>query len=597
MRPQKPGEPAEVIRAKGCPGGGKTHWIFETLAEHVEDGADYDDVYVLTFTNAARAETEERLCDLFDADAMSSADQRRVKRRAKTVHGAACSAAYNAGVINDVGDQVIDESTDAEIYQQFCDRHGLTYARRERNPLKIVQQGREVTHSGNQLFGIYQWLQLTRRSHSVQNMMKAPLQRPTYPDRTKKLLDAWDTFKRDGEANGRGARLFEHADYVDAVIDGYHTPGARLLFIDEFQDLSPQEYLLIKRWRDSGEVDQIYIAGDAAQSIYSFRAAEPYYFKNTPVEREVDLTVSRRCPASIASVAAGVLLDGPGNDDADDGPHIRARLLGGSATRERIETPDELAEHVIDTAGRDEHAPNSDGHSVFLLARTNRQVGKIARALDEAGIPYGVIGNDYADQPWTAPLPALYKALRAIGRGQDIKHSPPLVRETLLDYHAGAPDTAALAEQSVGDVISRLTTAPDKEGKYPLTDRERDRLRHAIAGGVTGDPGRYSERVRIGTIHAAKGLEAPSVYLFDAYSARVKDAYYNDPETAAEEHRLFYVGATRASETLIVATGYENMGTSVFPGFERGLPRDSRVRDAVQDDETDEEGGDKEVVA
>ena len=576
-------EPADVIRAKGCPGGGKTYWIFSELAELVDDGVEYDDVYVLTFTNAGRAETEERLVEMFDAEAMSSENRRRVKRRAKTVHGAACSAAVAAGVIDDVEEQVIDPDSGTEAYQRFCDQQGLTYARRERDPLKIARSGGSVDHSGNRLFGVYNWLKLTRRPYS--QLMKAPFARPAGPQRTKELLEAWDAFKRDGNANGYGHRLFEHADYVDEAIDGHYSPGAKYLFIDEFQDLSPQEYKLYKVWRDSGEVEKIYIAGDAAQSVYSFRAAEPEYFRQTPVVDEVDLTVSRRCPAIVAAVAVGLLENGPGNDLGDGTPHIRARYLGGHASRKRIETPDELAEGVIEAADRPEHAPNDDGHSVFLLARTNRQVGKIARALDGGGIPYSVIGSDDRDQPWAAPLPALYKALRAIERDQDIAHSPSVVRGTLAGYYAGdAATTAELAERNVGDVIPRLTAEPDERGKDVLTDRDRDRLRHAVSARVTNNPGPYSDRIRVGTIHAAKGLEAPCVYLFDGYTARTRDAYYNDPETAAEEHRLYYVGATRASETLVVATGYKNMGTSVFPGFENGLPRDGRVWD---DEETE----------
>lgn len=100
--------------------------------------------------------------------------------------------------------------------------------------------------------------------------------------------------------------------------------------------------------------------------------------------------------------------------------------------------------------------------------------------------------------------------------------------------------------------------------------------------------GRYSNRIQAGTVHASKGLETPCVYLFDGYTARVRDAYYDDLETGAEKHRLYYVGATQASKTLVVTTGYENRGTSVFPGFENGLPRDDRVWDATGDGDKDE---------
>lgn len=156
---------------------------------------------MLTFTNAGRAETEDRLVEMFDAETMSSENRRRVKRRAKTAHGAACSAAVEAGAIDDVTEQVIAPATDTDVYRRFCDRHGLTYARRENNPLKIAYSGRSVEHSGNQLLGINEWLSLTRRP--ADHLMRAPLTRPADPRRTKALLEAWDEFKRDGDANGR----------------------------------------------------------------------------------------------------------------------------------------------------------------------------------------------------------------------------------------------------------------------------------------------------------------------------------------------------------------------------------------------------------
>lgn len=562
---------ADVIRAKGCPGGGKTHWIFSTLADLVDDGVSYDDVYVLTFTNAGKAEATEKLRELFNADRMSNENARRVERRAKTVHGAACSVALGAGVINDVGEQVIDTNNATDVYARFCDQQSLGFAPETRNPLEEASHGRSINETGNRLFGINQWLKLSRKTPD--DVTDASLQRPAGIVQTTELLQAWNDFKRDGDANGRGVQLFEHTDYVDEVIDGHHAPDVRYMFIDEFQDLSPQEYLLFKRWRDSGDIERIYIAGDYAQSIYSFRAADPYYFRETPVTDEVDLTRSQRCPSAITSVGNGVLANGPGNTDAD-GVHIRTNLIGGSATRERIETASELTSRVITDVARSGHEPNDKGNSVFLLARTNKQVRKISRALDGAGIPYGVIGRPDWQQPWCAPMPALLKGLRKVATGRDIQYMPSIVAETFETYYNGsAKTTIELADHRPEDVISRLTGHPEDKPQKKLSKRDRDRLRHAVINDVTADPGRYADRVQIGTIHAAKGLEAPCVYLFDGYSAKLKQEYYSSRGTQAEEHRVYYVGVTRASKTLVVATGYENMGTAVFPGFEHGLPR------------------------
>lgn len=77
--------------------------------------------------------------------------------------------------------------------------------------------------------------------------------------------------------------------------------------------------------------------------------------------------------------------------------------------------------------------------------------------------------------------------------------------------------------------------------------------------------------IKVGTIHSSKGLEAPCTHLFDGYPGRMKREYRNG-RNADEEHRLYYVGATRASETLRVITDFDGMGAEVFPAFEGGLP-------------------------
>ncbi|KOX94211.1 ATP-binding domain-containing protein [Halorubrum tropicale] len=64
------------------------------------------------------------------------------------------------------------------------------------------------------------------------------------------------------------------------------------------------------------------------------------------------------------------------------------------------------------------------------------------------------------------------------------------------------------------------------------------------------DPG----DVRVGTIHAAKGLEAPCVFVFPAYSRAQLERFRNGAE--AEERRLYYVAMTRASESVRVVHDY-----------------------------------------
>ena len=58
--------------------------------------------------------------------------------------------------------------------------------------------------------------------------------------------------------------------------------------------------------------------------------------------------------------------------------------------------------------------------------------------------------------------------------------------------------------------------------------------------------------VTLSTLHAAKGLEWPVVFLCGLRQGRVPLERPDAPADEAEERRLLYVGMTRARETLIL---------------------------------------------
>jgi len=60
--------------------------------------------------------------------------------------------------------------------------------------------------------------------------------------------------------------------------------------------------------------------------------------------------------------------------------------------------------------------------------------------------------------------------------------------------------------------------------------------------------------IRVGTIHAAKGMESDNVVLSTTVSRRIHEAQGIDSDQHDEERRIEYVGVTRARRKLIVAT-------------------------------------------
>ena len=79
-----------------------------------------------------------------------------------------------------------------------------------------------------------------------------------------------------------------------------------------------------------------------------------------------------------------------------------------------------------------------------------------------------------------------------------------------------------------------------------ISVKERSYIRAMLRRGekITKEP-----RIRISTIHAAKGGEATNVILLTDISSRVFKSYQKNPD---DESRVFYVGVTRAKENLFL---------------------------------------------
>ena len=116
-----------------------------------------------------------------------------------------------------------------------------------------------------------------------------------------------------------------------------------------------------------------------------------------------------------------------------------------------------------------------------------------------------------------------------------------LNRSGIRDSKIELLKTIGSREESPQRLIERL-----EELKYIMQEKERD----------------YDCPFILSTIHASKGLEYDTVYLMDVVDgilpekipANLKNAPKEEIETYEEERRLFYVGATRAKNQLVVFT-------------------------------------------
>lgn len=86
--------------------------------------------------------------------------------------------------------------------------------------------------------------------------------------------------------------------------------------------------------------------------------------------------------------------------------------------------------------------------------------------------------------------------------------------------------------------------------------------------------------VTVTTLHSAKGLEWPVVFIVGAAEGGLPIVYADTPERIEEERRLFYVGVTRARDQLVISWALTRPGSSRYRQASRFLAA-VRVRGEV----------------
>ena len=156
---------------------------------------------------------------------------------------------------------------------------------------------------------------------------------------------------------------------------------------------------------------------------------------------------------------------------------------------------------------------------MYLLTRTNYQLGVLSNALQRHGVPFDAIGDKM--NPWPEKVVDCLIALRALRRGSPAPQEPV---NTLLDVATNSDlrterfEDADFERQFRVDMESDAVYFPERiEAAFPgrsartvvdvldLTDYQKDMLRGALESNAAP----YPERIQVGTIHEAKALRLP----------------------------------------------------------------------------------------
>lgn len=389
--------------------------------------------------------------------------------------------------------------------------------------------------------------------------------------------------------------------------------GFAFLLVDEFQDMNPLQYRLLRCWNRQGR--ELFVIGDPDQSIYGFRGASPQFFdqlvKDDPQALVIRLKDNYRSAPPILCSARQVISCNSGPQRAfepvrerREGEKVRL-VTAPSELSEAIFTAKEISRMVggLDMLEAQERFGSMVGkkargfEDIAVLYRTHRQGDLLERCFRQEGIPYVVVGRDefltadtvrgslcfFASLRFPEDGLALRTCLKLLwGLGEN--ELSKSIYQSMAEKYAplcvkGKPQkvlAAWMEEMGLGEdgPMNQLLSM----GIFYKTMAD---FLDGIAFGGEGDLKRcgqkvyHSGAVTLMTLHGSKGLEFPAVFLYGARKGMLPLETGTGETDMEEERRLFFVGMTRAEDELIITASGE---PSPFTGE---LPEDEILRETA----------------
>jgi len=297
--------------------------------------------------------------------------------------------------------------------------------------------------------------------------------------------------------------MFDYTDMLEKYLQQCEPLNVEVAIIDEAQDLSALQWLVARH--ATKNATRVYIAGDDDQAIYQWSGADVDYFLNLKGEKTV-LNKSYRLPRAVYNTANTIV------------NRIHTRY-------EKQWTPREDKGSVVHHTNPEYIDFDRHDGDWLLLARNNYFLPKLRDLVEDHGMIYSFKGKHSIDNTHVNAIKA-WEHKRA---GKTITKDMQVL---INSYIKGRSDDSA----------------PWYVALTGISQRVRLYYRAVLArkGTLTGDV-----EATVSAIHGAKGGEADNVLLLTDMAYNSHNELQNNPDS---EHRVFYVGATRAREKLHVLT-------------------------------------------
>ena len=570
-------------------GSGKTKVLTTRIAYLIEEGIPSYNILAITFTNKAAAEMRDRVSNLIgDVSSFIGTFHSLGVRIIRENHDI-------LGLPNNF--TIIDSDDTNTIIKKLLKEMNLDSKQYSpsyvRNRISFIKNQMLTDGELDRLFNTPMDKVVVEVYHRYNNKLKTSAS----VDFDDLLLLPVNLFK-------------EHKDILEYYQDKY-----RYILIDEYQDTNPVQYKLSVML--SNKYKNIFVVGDMNQSIYAFRQADfrniSNFEKDFKGAKVIKLEHNYRSTNNILSAANEVIKHNTERKDlklfSDNGDGVKIKYMRAYDEKHEIALVIDEIKHLLNEGYKNE--------DIAILYRTNAQSRAIEDVFLAKGIPYKVFGSYYfynrkeikdlisylrliynphdeislrrvINTPKRGIGESAIAAIEERAKQQNISMFEALETRKELEFKEIIEDLIKRSEslsltELIDEVLERSGMKKELESSKALEDEIRlenlmevksitasfeERTGSANLGdfleevSLIADISNHTEDgdvVTLMTLHSAKGLEFPVVFLVGMEEGLFPHNMSLMENNLEEERRLCYVGITRAKERLYLTNAKRRM--------------------------------------
>jgi superfamily I DNA/RNA helicase len=297
--------------------------------------------------------------------------------------------------------------------------------------------------------------------------------------------------------------LIDFTDMLQKFLDEGKPPSFKVIFVDEAQDLSLIQWSMIKKIEEETQCD-VWIAGDDDQAIFGWAGADVNSFIKWK-SREILLSQSERVPRLVQQAALNIIQRIYFNRISKD--YLPKDTKGNIYQRYKL--------NDVDLTKGD----------WLILTRTKSLWKPIPPFLKRKGLYFNTVeGNSIGK--------TLYEDIQTWNELKQGLTPPDIKRQRL--------------EEITGTKNFDINLNWDEAFKN-VAFAKRQYMKAML---LNGEDLSKPPRIKVSTIHGAKGGEATNVVLFLNQTANTIKGSKKSQAKQEEEFRVWYVGVTRTIENL-----------------------------------------------